>query len=250
MKLLGNLCGVMGVRGAALYLPDGQCLESQMPAPYEPGYVFDILQQLLRAFEATAFVDNSPLRFLYGRLADGIVAIGKNPRYRVVALAEPTVNLMMVNVALGALNNRIIRDGGLSLTQSAQDPPSVTSTGNISQVDPFTPRHRMANVIHQGAAPAQPQSISDFTLNSEQLRAVAPADVVPLDVMRVLLKATAQAVGPMAKPLLKREITRRGFTTSTLPWDELPHVASRIAARIEREDMRRAFEAAVARITR
>jgi CheY-like chemotaxis protein len=74
-------------------------------------------------------------------------------------------------------------------------------------------------------------SFDNFELTRE-----AVADCVPPAVMQAVCEAALQALGPVARPLIRAELRRRGHTVNTLPWRYLDAVTAHLAAREQRDD--------------
>jgi len=229
--MLANLCAVPGVRGAALFDPQGGCVESQLVPPYEPEYIFDVAQRVMVSFEAMAFIDANPVKLMLARLSEGAFAIMNNPRFILAAMADRTVNPMMLNVALGALESRLAKLPHIAPPQPVSSPASL--------VPPSASMPRMSNASL--ASSPSLVSVSDFTLDASQLRQQPVPDAVSVDTMRGLIKIMSRYVGPMSKHVLKRELKRMGRSSTTLPRAEWGTLVERVGAKIERSDLRSAF---------
>lgn len=216
-ELLVNLCGVPNVLGAALYTEEGVCIESRLHAPYDDGFVHDVLKDLLAGSEAYSFLDTAPISMVIARARSGLLAFMSRNRMRVLAVTNRDVNPAFLHVAFGSLGKRLDAvDADLVQAMS----PSLF-TGSVSG--------------------------SNLTIDASQIERIPRADAVSIDEMKSILTSFVEFAGPAAKMVLKQELRALGYGSSSLPRNELGALVERLASRLSSDSQRERFRRSLGR---
>lgn len=261
MSLLDNLSGVPGVLGAALFEADEICIESTLPAPYEAPFVADVVRQLLVANMALDFVDETPLETLFLRFTGGSLAVRTYPRHRVITIADSTLNPLMLNVALGALENHLRRSPAPLPTASTgpvpapvfqEIPSSAGAPAFPTQTlhDPFhtqpqlsSPSSRPPEIQHPPfQVPSSQPPAFRRPISSTPAAASPCIDSIPETALSGLHALAPRYLGPLGSRLVSRTISRMGCDGASLPDDVFMRLVAELAAKIARPDLRAQFE--------
>ena len=107
-SILGQVCTVPGVIGAALFDDLGVCVEHRdLPAPYSIEELGRILNKLLVGFEAYAYVERAPFRYAFAQYGGSVFAVLRTPAHRAIVLADSDINRSLLAVAFGALEVKL-----------------------------------------------------------------------------------------------------------------------------------------------
>ena len=209
---LGNLCSLPGVIGAALYDPNFQCVEARLNPPYEPEMLAMVFRELSAALEACSYLDDTPVEMGLARLSDGFLAFQAVGQLKAMVLAGPQLNPAMLHVAFGVLARKLSSGGGA---------PAVAG-------------HSI--------------TVSSSNLSIDQSGARSVSNAIPAGIMRRVLEELTGRIGPMAKLIMKKELARRGATSTTLTPDQYGPVVEALAERIESPEEKAQFLSRVRRL--
>jgi len=106
---LDNLCALEGVRGAALFDRDGQCLEAALRAPYEVDFVSEVLTEVLDGLEVLGQADGRASRAAFARAEHGCIGVLRTEQHALIALTDQGVEPNHLWVAFGALEAKLSR---------------------------------------------------------------------------------------------------------------------------------------------
>ncbi len=163
--------------------------------------LIDEVLKTLRGLFERWTLGETPVKASTVRLEDGGITFRQLGSFGVVVLTGAKVNPSMLNVALKALDLKLKR---------------ATAAQHISQSQSF------------GAL-------------SIDLNASGAANAVPPKVVKEVIAAFAQSVGPIARMVFKKELKRLGTTSSAIPLTMYSELVSRLAKRIENTQDRKTF---------
>jgi hypothetical protein len=251
-----GMTGVSGIYGAALLDPAGEFLAVQLPIPYEPVLLTSMLEHLAALQELLSTMDGAGrMRSFLARYEEFVIMVRWTDRYSAILLASPTINLTMLSVAVQAAQARIeaalthARMGGSLLRTHSTHPGTATESGLGAPV----PREgntatwdtqsgaRSGNTTTREITSSLPES-----LTLSQTSSVAPppgssAEYVPRDTIKALVKVLAVHAGPIAEAMIKRELSRRGVSSTTLRRTEFSEFVQVLAQQLPKPQSRTTF---------
>jgi hypothetical protein len=263
-ECIQGMTGVSGIYGAALLDPAGEFLAVKLPVPYEPVLLSSMLGHLSALQELLASVDGAAqMKSFLARYEEFVIMVRWTDRYSVVLLASPTINLAMLSVAVHAAQMRIeaalsqAKMGGSLLRTYPTNPGTATESG----LGPPVPRDgntaareitgaRTGNTTTREAIPAVPegntlaregQTVSDPLWRSSTMPPGSSAEFVPRDTVKALVKVLAKYAGPMAEAMIKRELSGRGVTSTTLRRTQFSEFLDALAQQIPKPKTRADF---------
>lgn len=213
---LSTIVNTAGVNAAAVFDPSGQCLASELPPPYQPILLSDALDKLNAAYDFFAAMGgDESMTALSARCDDGYLLLRKLGELTTIILAEPKVNVAMLNVALNVLALNVSRR------------PKEAGEAHMDS------SRRISAPPLQGSMWSSPSASSP-----------PPPDAVGKAAIRDLLHMLQRSLGPAAKLVLKQELTKLGATARTLRKGQWVDLVDGLARRIADAAKRAAFAAA------
>jgi hypothetical protein len=220
-EAVANLSRTDGVLGVSVFDEAGTCVANDLPPPYEPILMLEVLRRLAAAFDVFASIEANPANSFAMDCDEGSLVIRKVESNWVVALTEPNVNMNMLNVAMNVVALNLGRTGPKSGPQSI---------GRAS-IDGVPSR---ASVLHSSATAALE----------------IPPDAVERSLVQQLLVVYKDYLGPAAKPVMKQQLAGLGVTSHTLRKIQFSDLVTRLASKIPVAQRQQEFLNAVADLRR
>jgi hypothetical protein len=205
--ILAPLNNAPDVIGAAIFDPNDQCVESQLPSPYEAILLMDAVEKLRVGFDSFSTLgDPGDLQSYTSMCENGGLMIRRAEEYTIVSLFKATANIVVVNVAMNVVALMLKRRTRAVAT------PSTSSGGwtqsGISRVSGHYP---------------------------------AVADAVDIAVLHRLVRLYETHVGPAAKVVIRATLKRLGASPRSLAHDKYSALVDMLASKIPDMKKRRAF---------
>lgn len=207
-----------GVVGVVVFDDHGGCLVSEMPAPYEPILLFEVLKRFWSAFAAFSSLDNGAVTSFCLDCEEGSVVVRRVDHHWVLALTHSEVNMAMLNVAM----NVVV----LNMSRSGQ-PSSGTQRAARASSDSLS------------------RSIITQSMSSDAGDQEIPPDAVDRALLQQLVVIYQEYMGPAAKAVLKQQLAALGVTSRTLRRGQFGDLTARLASKIPVVDRQREFTSAV-----
>lgn len=242
--MLGRLASIPGVSACAIFTGNGECIAEDLKPPYESVLFNSANNHLREAWEVFAFLDNSKPELIVAKFEFGYLAIRRASGHSIVIVAEPTVNMAMINVGMNVAVLRLAEGEGsasakISVPQS-QSQPNIrgsnpghtgTGTGTGSGVN---------SAINALRGNSGPQGLS-WTSPSGGGTLVIPPDAVGEQVVGELVTMLSKYVGPFAKVMVKEELKGLGAHPRTLRRAAWRDLLDAIVRGIPQQEQREAF---------
>ena len=213
-EALATLSRTDGVVGVVVFDDSGRCVANDLPPPYEPILLAEVLRRLSTAFDVISSLDSTEVTSFGVDCEEGSIVVRRVEHHWVLALTQSEVNMSLLNVAMNVVVLNLSRASG---TQQVGRISSDSLTGRSSQVLQST----------QGA----------------QLE--TPPDAVDRSAVQHLLTLYTEYLGPAAKPVLQQQLAALGVTSRTLRRSQLSDLVSRLSAKIPEPQRQREFNDAV-----
>jgi predicted regulator of Ras-like GTPase activity (Roadblock/LC7/MglB family) len=213
-EALATLSRTDGVVGVVVFDDSGRCVANDLPPPYEPILLAEVLRRLSTAFDVISSLDSTEVTSFGVDCEEGSIVVRRVEHHWVLALTQSEVNMSLLNVAMNVVVLNLSRASG---TQQVGRISSDSLTGRSSQVLQST----------QGA----------------QLE--TPPDAVDRSAVQHLLTLYTEYLGPAAKPVLQQQLAALGVTSRTLRRSQLSDLVSRLSAKIPVPQRQREFNDAV-----
>ena len=211
-ELLDNLCAVPNVRGASLFTDSGLCLEHRLTAPYAQEHIAGVLKDLVVAFESYRYMEPASVSLALARASDGVLAFMSANQFRVLALADTGVNLAFIQVAFGALRNKL-------------ETLDASSISHVSGSD-----------VLQSAD-------SHLSIDASKLGKISNNAPVNSRRLKRVIAAFTEFAGPAARLVVKQELKALGATAQTMTRPQFDQLIQRLSARLATDEQRNAFSA-------
>lgn len=206
-----------GVVGVVVFDEHGGCAVNEMPAPYEPILLFEVLKRLWSAFSAFSSLDSGPVSSFCLDCEEGSVVVRRVEQHWVLALTHSEVNMSMLNVAMNVVVLNMSRGQPSSGTQRA----ARASSDSLSR------------------------SLVTQSMSSDPGDQEIPPDAVDRALIQQLVVIYQEFMGPAAKAVVKQQLAALGVTSRTLRRGQLGDLTARLASKIPVPDRQREFTGAV-----
>jgi hypothetical protein len=220
---LESLSKIPGVTGVAIATKNGDVIESKLQAPFDPILVRQVIDELRTASQALRYVDDADPNLFVMFFGDGMVSVRFTEHYAIIAFGKGNVNMSMINVGFNVVAAK---------AQQLGAPPAAMGSGPRA-VAAASRNSQMPGGLSQSGGDSQ--------------GGTAPADAVDSAVTTNLIKELARYMGPIAKVVVKQELSKLGLSARTLGasnMDQLiQNVAQRIDETVKRDDFIRAAKA-------
>lgn len=203
-----------GVIGVVVFDDAGKCIANDLPPPYEPILLAEVLRRLSAAFDVFSSLDSTDVTSFAVDCEEGSVVVRRVEQHWVLALTQAEVNMSLLNVAM----NVVV----LNLSRTSGSQPIV----------------RNSMETHSGRSSQGFQST-----HTEQLE--IPPDAVERSAVQQLLTIYTEYLGPAAKPVMKQQLAALGVTSRTLRRGQLSDLVSRLSAKIPVAARQQEFATAV-----
>lgn len=236
--ILAGINAIPGVIGSIIFDSSDQCLEHELPPPYEPVLIAGVLAEVHNAASMLGALDGSPWQAFAFRFESGYLLVRCIDDVTLLVLAEPSINLAMLNVGFTVATLKIVQRAAPAA--AAATSAASSQSGRVAASK--QPRLSVSASGQQRLSPS-PQVFSDSG-------GVASADAVPRAQMDSLLQALARHVGPMAKIMIKEDLAKMGAAVSTLGLSQYDDFIRLLAMRVTEGSERKEFLAEVEKLTR
>lgn len=216
-EALSNLSKTDGVLGVVVFDEHGTCLVNQLPAPYEPILLFDVLRRLSGAFDVFASLEDGSAASFSVDCEDGSLVLRCVDGHWVVALTHPEVNMNLLNVAMNVVVLNLSRGFPGSGTQAA-----------VRLNESMTGR-----------------SSTSLSMSNSMGDQEIPPDAVDRSVVHQLLTIYREYLGPAAKLVFKQQLGALGVTSRTLRRGQVSDLTTRLASKIPVAERQKEFLAEV-----
>jgi hypothetical protein len=202
-EALANLSRTDGVLGVVVFDASGTCVANDLPPPYEPILMLEVLRRISASFDVfSSMVPTAPVSFGMD-CEEGSLVVRRVDHNWVIALAQPNANMNLLNVAMNVVVLNLGRSGPRSGTQPAQR----------ASLDSFSSR-------------------SSHMQSSQTAALEIPPDAIERGAVLQLLSIYKEFLGPAAKPVFKQLLAALGVTSRTLRKAQLGDLLNRMAAKI------------------
>jgi len=203
-----------GVIGVVVFDDSGRCIANDLPPPYEPILLAEVLRRLSAAFDVFSSLDSTEVTSFAVDCEEGSLVVRRVEQHWVLALTQAEVNMSLLNVAM----NVVV----LNLSRTSGSQPIVRSHTDT----------------HSGRSSQGFQST-----HTEQLE--IPPDAIDRSAVQQLLTIYTEYLGPAAKPVLKQQLAALGVTSRTLRRGQLSDLVARLSAKIPVPARQQEFATAV-----
>ncbi len=219
-EAFASLTKTEGVIGVMVLDEEGCCISNDMPPPYEPILIAEVVRRLSSAFDTFSALEAGTVTHFCMDCDEGSVLVRRLEQSWVVALTHPDVNMSMLNVAMNVV----------ALNLSRGQPASGTLRAARSTMD---------------AAESRPSGTQTMSSSSGELE--IPPDAVDRALLQQLVVLYQEYMGPAAKAVVKQQLSALGVTSRTLRRRQLGDLAARMMAKIPVAERQREFAAALAK---
>jgi predicted regulator of Ras-like GTPase activity (Roadblock/LC7/MglB family) len=216
-EALASLSKTDGVIGVMVFDEHGSCVANDMPPPYEPILLSEVVRRLAGAFDTFSSLDSGAASSFSMECEEGSVVVRRLDLGWVVALTHPDVNTSMLNVAMNVVVLNLSR--------------GQPSSGTLR-----TARSAESLVSRTGASPSMSSSTEGLEI---------PPDAIDRSLIQQLVVLYQDFMGPAAKSVVKQQLSALGVTSRTLRRGQLGDLVTRLASRIPVAERQREFFAAV-----
>lgn len=243
--LLGRLASIPGVSACAIFNPNGECIAEDLKPPYESVLFSAADRQLREAWEVFTFLDETKPDLIVAKFEFGYLAIRRASGHTIFIVAEPTVNMAMINVGVNVAVLRLAEGGespmsnsrGVAIsTQSFRGSPSSGGPGSGA-----------SGGVSGGTSLGTKSGLS-WTSPSGGGTLVIPPDAVGEQVIKELVMVLTKYVGPFAKVMVKEELKGLGADQRTLRRAAWRDLLEAIVRGIPQQEQREAFMLAASKL--
>jgi predicted regulator of Ras-like GTPase activity (Roadblock/LC7/MglB family) len=218
-EAFASLTKTDGVIGVMVFDENGSCVANDMPPPYEPILLSEVVRRLASAFDTFSSLDDGAASSFSMDCDEGGVVVRRLDSGWVVALTHPDVNTSMLNVAMNVVVLNLSRGQPSSGTlRTARIPDSLVS--------------------RTGASPSMSSSSEGVEI---------PPDAIDRALIQQLVVLYQDYMGPAAKAVVKQQLVVLGVTSRTLRRGQLGDLVTRLGSKIPVPERQREFFAAVAK---
>jgi predicted regulator of Ras-like GTPase activity (Roadblock/LC7/MglB family) len=209
-----------GVIGVMVFDEHGSCIVNDMPPPYVPILLSDVVRRLSSAFDLFSGLDSGAVASFSMDCEEGSLVLRKVEQNWVVALTHPEVNTSMLNVAMNVVALNLARSHPTSGTVRAASVAGPLSGRGFSQ---------------SGAS------------SSSGIEVEIPPDAVDRALLQQLVLLYQEYLGPAAKAVVKQHLAALGVTAKTLRRGQFGDLVARLCSSIPVVERQREFNVAVAK---
>lgn len=203
-----------GVIGVVVFDEGGRCIANDLPPPYEPILLAEVLRRLSAAFDVFSSIDPAEVTSFAVDCEEGSVVVRRVEQHWVLALTHAEVNMSLLNVAMNVVVLNLSRTSGSQpIGRNHMDTPSARS-GQMTQ-----------------------------STRTDQLE--IPPDALDRSAVQQLLIIYTEYLGPAAKPIMKQQLAALGVTSRTLRRGQLSDLVARLSAKIPVSARQQEFACAV-----
>ena len=206
-----------GVVGVVVFDEHGACIANDMPAPYEPILLFEVMKRLWAAFSTFSSLDAGPVSSFSLDCEEGSLVLRHVDQHWVLALTHSEVNMSMLNVAMNVV----------VLNLSRSQPSSGTLRAARSSQDSIS------------------RSVVTQSMSSDAGDQEIPPDAVDRALLQQLVVIYQEYMGPAAKAVVKQQLAALGVTSRTLRRSQFGDLTARLTSKIPVNERQREFMAAV-----
>jgi predicted regulator of Ras-like GTPase activity (Roadblock/LC7/MglB family) len=207
-----------GVVGVVVFDEQGGCIANEMPPPYEPILLFEVLKRLWSAFSTFSSLDSGAVSSFCLDCEEGSVVVRRVEQHWVLALTHSEVNMSMLNVAM----NVVV----LNMSRSAQPTSGTLRTA-------------------RAAGDSLSRSIVTQSMSSDPGAQEIPPDAVDRALVQQLVVIYQEYMGPAAKAVIKQQLSALGVTSRTLRRAQFGDLTARLTSKIPVPERQREFTTAV-----
>lgn len=200
VSALATVTATQGVRGVVVFDAGGSCIESDLPPAYDLAKMRDLLHRVDGAGDVFSSLGDGPVSAFALACEGGTVIVRRAGGHTVLTLADPSVNVNLLNVALNVLVLNLER---MSQSQVELDTELLT-------------------------APAEVRSVR----RSSQAPELIPPDALGRPVVLRLLEVFTSYMGPAARMVLRQQLDTLGASTRTLRESQYDSLVLALATRI------------------
>jgi predicted regulator of Ras-like GTPase activity (Roadblock/LC7/MglB family) len=217
-EALASLSKTEGVLGVVVFDDQGTCIANDLPTPYEPILISDVIRRLSNAFTVFSSIEDGEVTSFSMDCEDGSMLLRRVDHLWLLALAHPKANMNMLNVAMNVV----------VLNLSRGQPGSGTQRASRSSIESLSGRFSLS------------QSMSSPAIEVE-----VPQDAVDRSILQQLVVIYADYMGPAAKAVVKQQLAALGVTSRSLRRGQFGDLVARLTSKIPGAGRQREFAAAV-----
>ena len=223
-EAVSTLTKTDGVLGVVIFDDSGQCLANDLPPPYEPILLGEVIKRLSGTFDVLTSLEGGEATTFSVDCEEGCLVVRRAEHRWILAIASLEANLNLLNVALNVVTLTLSRgDGAPSGTRPAASKvmtDSLPSLGSLATSHDSTSGH------------------------AEDI----PPDAVSRAALQRLLAVYTDFLGPAAKSVLKQQLAALGVTSRTLRQAQFADFLARLSSKIPSGDRQREFATAVQKL--
>lgn len=221
-EAIASLSKTDGVLGVIVFDDGGTCLSNDLPPPYEPILLSDVLKRLIVAFDLFASLDDGAVTSFSVECESGSLVVRRVDRNWVLALTNQNVNMNMLNVAM----NVVALNVGRGATSASGTRPGMRSSFD-----------GMSGSLFSKSQTSEAGANVDI-----------PPDAVERGVLQQILLVYKEYLGPAAKMVFKTQLAALGVTSRTLRRSQFGDLMTRLTAKIPSPQRQREFADAVQKL--
>jgi predicted regulator of Ras-like GTPase activity (Roadblock/LC7/MglB family) len=220
-EALASLSKTDGVIGVVVFDEQGHCVANDLPPPYEPILLAQVVKRLHAAFDAFGTLEEGDVSSFSVDCEDGSVVLRRVEQNWVLALTHPDVNMNMLNVAMNVVVLNLSRNSHSGMHRATR--PSTDSLVTRST------------------------TLGSMTGSDGELE--IPPDAVDRAVLQQLVIVYQEYIGPAAKAVLKQQLAALGVTSRTLRRGQFGDFVARLATKVPNVDRQREFLTAARKLS-
>lgn len=201
-EALANLSRTDGVLGVVVFDEAGTCMANDLPPPYEPILMLEVLRRIAAAFDVFSSMEPTAAVAFGMDCEEGSLIVRRAEGNWVIALAQPGANMNLLNVAMNVV--------ALNLARGPRSGPQPVQQRSIETV---------------GSRSSHLHSSSDGPIE-------IPPDAVDRGHVLQILSIYKEFLGPAAKPVFKQQLASLGVTSRTLRRGQLTDFVNRLLSKI------------------
>lgn len=222
-EAVAGLTKTEGVLGVVIFDDAGNCLANDLPPPYEPILLSEVVKRLSVTFDVLSSLEGGEATTFSVDCEDGCLLVRRAEHRWILAIASLEANVNLLNVAMNVVTLNLSRGVGA---------PSGT---------------RPAAKAADSVGSMRSMSVGSMSMSQDSTSGGAdiPPDAVSRAALQRLLGAYTEFLGPAAKPVLKQQLAALGVTSRTLRQGQLSDFIGRLMSKIPTQERQREFSLAV-----
>lgn len=218
-SVLDRVVSIPGVHACAVFDAAGECMASETKPPYDAALLREASAFLRETWEVFQFLDDNRPDFIVAHHEGGCVATRRVEGGAILVVAEPTVQMAMLNVGMNIAVLRVTGESGSdsSLRGLTPGPPAASvrsaALSRASRPGSTPSVGGRTGPISEPTGGSRP-SLSWTSSGGGAL--VIPPDAVGEQVVKELAAQLAKHVGPFARVMVKEELKALGASPRTL----------------------------------